>query len=194
MALALNSQNSQFLFSFPVDFVPKDIQNKYKDHLVRTHSVFDDIVDYLNNAILNINFPGLTFPTSTQTHKFGKEITYRSATAPYDTYTRDFVIKIESVDNHANYFMMQDILMYHYINTRDIFVNPFSIVVLDQNREENWRYELREIVFTSISPIEFGYQDTEMKLSMFSIGFKCNFIDNVYVPDLNLPTLVKTKL
>lgn len=194
MALGLNSQHNQFVFSFPIDFVPKDIQDKYKGHLTNTHSVYDDVVDYMNSTILSINFPGLTFPVSTQTHKFGKEIAYRAAQAPYDTYDREFTVKIESIDNHANYFMMQDILMFHYINTQALFVDPMTIIILDQNRDEQWRYELREIVFTKISPIEFGYQNAKQDLATFTVGFRCNFIDNVYVPDLKFPTLVKTKL
>lgn len=193
MALALNSQGSQFVYSFPVDFVPAELEKKYKNQLERTHSVFDDVIDYLNNTIQGINFPGLTFPTVVQTHKFGKEINYRAAKAPYDTYTREFTVDMESIDNKANYFMMQDILMWHYINT-NVFVNPFMILILDQNRQEQWRYELREVVMTEITASKFGYQETSQEKDVFSIKFKCNFIDNVYVPELNLPKLIKTKL
>ena len=110
MALALNSQHSQFAFSFPVDFVPSDIEKKYKSYLTRNQNIFDDVIDYLNNSIQQITFPGLTFPTAEQTHKFGKEISYRSAKAPYDIYTKDFTITMASIDNNANYFIMQDIL------------------------------------------------------------------------------------
>jgi hypothetical protein len=195
MALGLNSQHNQFIFSFPQDFVPDDISKKYKTHLDRFHSPFEDIVDYLNNTIQTISFPGLTFEVSEQLRKYGKKINYRSAQSPYDVFNRKFAVTMNSVDNHANYFMMQDILLYHYINTQEIFVNPFLIIVLDKNREENFRYELREIVFTGLSDLKFDYQDTdaESKVS-FNVDFMCNFIDPSYTPNNNLRKLVRTRI
>jgi hypothetical protein len=158
------------------------------------HSVFDDVIDYLNNTIISVTFPGLTFKTSEQTKRYGKAINYRSSQAPYDVYGNDVTIKIESVHNNANYFILQDVLMWHYINTQNMFVNPFLIQILDQNRVINWQYEFREIVFTKISSITFSYSETDMKPNTFEISFKYNYIDFVYVPELKLPSLVKTKL
>jgi len=194
MATSLNSQNNQFVFSFPTDFVPKELQIKYKERLERMHSVFDDVIDYLNNSILSVTFPGLNFKTSEQIKRYGKTINYRSAQAPYDTYTNDVVIKLESVNNNANYFMLHDILMWHYVNTQNMFVNPFLIQILDQNRVINWQYEFREIIFTKISPITFSYAETDVKVNSFDLSFKFNYLDFIYIPEIKMPNLIKTKL
>ena len=195
MAASLNSQNNQFVFSFPTDFVPRELQVKYKERLERMHSIFSDIIDYLNNSILGISFPGLEFPTTTaQTRRYGKEIVYKSSKAPYDIYTKNFSIKLESVDNYANYFIIQDILMWHYIHNNSMFVNPFLIQILDKNRAVNWQYAIREIVFTKLGSLNFAYSETEIKASTFEIGFTCNYIDFEYMPDLKMPSLIKTKL
>lgn len=115
MALSLNPQKNRFIFQLPADFVPQSIEHKYKDFIVRNHSVYATILDYLNSTIMNIDLPAMEFPTSEQTTRYGKKITYRAATAPYDTITRDGKIRFKSVDNFFNYFILQDILMYHLI-------------------------------------------------------------------------------
>jgi len=195
MAVSLNSQNNQFIFSFPTDFVPQELEIKYNERLERMHSIFSNIIDYLNNAILSVSFPGLTFPTTTaQTKRYGKEIVYKASKTPYDIYEKNFTIKVEAVDNFANYFMLQDILMWHYIHNDQMFVDPFLIQILDKNRVVDWQYELREIIFTKISSLNFAYSETDIKTSAFELGFTCNYIDFVYTSDLKLPNLIKTKL
>ena len=82
----------------------------------------------------------------------------------------------------------------HYINTQSTFINPFLIAILDKNREINWQYEFREIIFTNMSSLVFGYQDTSIDKSEFTLQFKCNFIDVNYVSDRKQQVLIKTKL
>lgn len=194
MALSLNPQKNQFVFQLPVDFIPQSIEHKYKDFIVRNHSVYATILDYLNASIMNIELPAMEFPTVEQNTRYGKKITYRGAISPYDTITRDGRIRIKSVDNHFNYFIFQDILMYHYINIESIFVKPFQISVLDKNQDEMFRYVLREITFTQIGGRELGYEKTEFDFDQFDINFKVNFIDWEYIAGIKEPILVKVKL
>lgn len=194
MALSLNPQKNHFVFQLPADFVPNSIEQKYKDFIVRNHSVYATILDYLNASIMNIDLPAMEFPTSEQVTRYGKKIAYRGATAPYDTITRDGRIRFKSVDNHFNYFILQDIVMYHYINIAEMFVKPFQISVLDKNNDEMFRYLLREVIVTSISGREMGYEKTQFDFDTFDVAFKVNFIDWEYVAGLKQPTLVKIKL
>lgn len=194
MSLSLNPQKNNFVFQLPFDFVPKSIEYKYKDFIVRNHSVYGTILDYLNSSIMSIDLPAMEFPTSEQVARYGKKITYRAATAPYDTITREGRIRFKSADNHFNYFILQDVLMYHYININEIFVKPFTISVLDKNKDEMFRYLLREIVMTGIGGREMGYEKTAFDFDTFDITFKVNFIDWEYVAGIKEPVLVKIKL
>lgn len=194
MSLSLNPQKNNFVFQLPSDFVPNSIEHKYKDFIVRNHSVYSTILDYLNSSIMSIDLPSMVFPTSEQITRYGKKITYRSATAPYDTINREGKIKFKSVDNHFNYFIIQDILMYHYININAMFVNPFTINVLDKNKDEQFRYILREIVMTELSSRELGYEKTKFDFDVFDVSFKVNFIDWEYVAGVKEPVLLKIKL
>lgn len=194
MALSLNSQNNQFLFQFPTDFIPNSIEHKYKDSLIRNHSVYSNILDYINASIMNVDVPSLDFPTVEQTTRYGKKITFRGGTSPYDVLKRDGSIRLKSVDNHFNYFILQDILMHHYINVNQIFVKPFQISILDKNQDELFKYYLKEIVFSSLNGREYGYEKTEFKFDTFDLGFKVNFIDWEYVANKKEPILLKIKL
>ena len=194
MALSLNPQKNQFVFQLPVDFIPKSIEQKYKDFITRNHSPFANILDYLNSSIMDIELPSMDFPTVEQTTRQGKKITYRSAVSPYDVIVRDGKIRIKSEDNHFNYFVFQDILMYHYINIDAIFVAPFQISVLDRNQDELFRYVLKEITFTQIAGRELGYEKTDFEFDTFDISFKVNFIDWDYIAGVKQPVLVKVPL
>jgi hypothetical protein len=194
MANSLNPQRSQFVFQLPVDFVPRSMEQKYKDFLVRNHIIHDSILDYLNSTIQSIDLPELTFPTVEQTTRYGKKIAYRAATAPYDTITREGRVRFKTVDNHFNYFVIQDILMYHYININEIFVKPFTINILDKNRDEMFRYKLTEVVITGMGGREMGNEKTDFEFDTFDISFKVNFIDWEYVAIKKEPILVKIRL
>lgn len=194
MAIGLNPQRNLFLFQLPADFVPREIELKYKDFIERNHSIFDSILDYLNQTIMGIEMPSLTFPTVEQTARYGKKIAFRGGQAPYDTISRDGRVRFKSIDSHMNYLIIQDILMFHYININSIFVNPFQILVLDKNNDVQFRYLLREVVMTSLVGREFGYEKTEQDFDTFDVTFKVNFIDWEYVPSIKQPILIHTKL
>lgn len=194
MATGLNPQKNQFVYQLPTDFVPNDIETKYKSFLTREHSMYNNIVDYLNSAIMGVDIPSMNFPTVEQNARYGKKINFRGGTAPYDTFTRDFKIRFKAVDNFMNYFILQDIMMFHYINVDAIFVQPFTISILDKNRDEMFKYVLREITVTGLVGKDLGYEKTDQEFDTFDLSFVANFIDWEYVGNKTTPNLIKIPL
>jgi hypothetical protein len=194
MSAALNSYSNQFIFSLPTTFVPQDIEKKYKGLLERIRSPYMSVIDYINSAIVSINFPGLTFETSEQTGWKGKKVNYRGAKTPYDGYNRSVNITFKSVNNQNIYFIVQECIMWHYINTNDHFADPLMIIVLDKHREEVYRITFTDILFTGISETNFEFKDVAQDLSTFTVPVVFNFLDISYINPENVPYLIKTKL
>ena len=58
--LSLSPRADLFVFHFPKDFLPKDIEEKYTKIINRDKSVIQTPIDYLNESIQGIDFPGLS--------------------------------------------------------------------------------------------------------------------------------------
>lgn len=186
MPLSLNPQENNFIFELPSSFVPNEIEVKYRKYLVAEQHIFDSVQDLINESIQSITLPGLDLPTVTQTNKFGKEIIHRGSKAPVDTFNRKFTITFQTTNGLINYLIMQDLLLYHYIKVYQTHLEGFYITVLNDNRDEIYRYNLRNVIFTSLSDYTFNYNAVETKSHTFTAGFVCNYIDPIYIPPQHL--------
>ena len=176
-----NSNNSQFVYNLPTNFVPDILEYKYRKHLQNYHLPFDSVVDYLNSTIKDIDLPALDFPVVGQTTKYGKKIGYRGSKSPYDVYTNKISVTFRSVNNHANYFIMRDCLMYHYINADSMFLDPFYVTILDIYFSENFSYNFKEIVPTGLTDCKLDYSDQENTEKTFSMSAVYNFLEIEYL-------------
>jgi hypothetical protein len=58
--LSLTPRADLFVFNFPKDFLPAEIEEKYAKILTANKSVIQNPIDYLNESIQGITFPGIT--------------------------------------------------------------------------------------------------------------------------------------
>jgi hypothetical protein len=114
--MRLSSQNNQFVFNFPNDFIPKDIEDRMLIFMEKNFIPYDGVLDYINSTIKEITYPSIQFNTSTQTLKRGKEVHWKNAGSVYDNFTRELDITFRSVDAHINYFMLMEILNEYFLN------------------------------------------------------------------------------
>ena len=71
--MRLSSQNSQFVFNLPADFLPTEILETYTPILEKNWIQYENIIDYINSTIKSVNFPGLNFDMPKQIMMRGKE-------------------------------------------------------------------------------------------------------------------------
>lgn len=177
-----NSQNDLFIFNFPTDFVPDELEDRYKIHLKNFNKPFSTVLDYVNSNIKDANLPAMTFPTVEQTKYYGKKRDFRGSISPYDVYTRDLTINMKTVDFHISYFMMQDILLHHFIKNAKPFLDDFMIIILDEERREQFRIKFREVIPTGLSDIRLAYNDKGVDEQAYTVSFRYNFVDIEYIP------------
>ena len=109
--MRLSSQNSQFIFNLPANFIPTELIQTYQPILEKNWIQYENIVDYLNSTIKSVNFPGMNFDMPQQIMIRGKKRNFKPSVNVQDIITtRELTVTFRSVDSDLNYWLMFDIL------------------------------------------------------------------------------------
>jgi hypothetical protein len=176
--MRLSSQNSQFVFNLPSDFLPGEIIPQYAPILEKNHIQYENIIDYLNSTIKAVNFPGIGFEAVKQIYPRGKEKYYKPAKNVQDIITtRELTVTFRSVDSDLNYWLMFDIVTKHYLDVEELYVHPFSITCVDIHRDAIYVIRFYEIILKALSDNTFNYSQQKVNAKEFTITFHFNFYD-----------------
>ena len=119
--LSLSPRYDLFRFSFPKDFIPKDIEKKYNELLTRNAGVITTPIDYLNESIKGISIPGISdILILQQQHSYNdgikglgkinvepkREQIYQSTSNPLDKINPDIKVTFRMNQGLYNYFML----------------------------------------------------------------------------------------
>lgn len=176
----------------------------------QNQSVILDPVDYLNESISGISFPGISDlnisqqQTSTNQGKghpgqgLGK--LHREPTHENNYFSPDNILtKIENTftvtfrrnSGLYNYFMLYETILWKY-DKRTIKSGGrddlFQVYILDDTGCITAKVELSQPLPQSIDGVEFGYDKVERQSDTFTVTFTFNNIDYTFLPgekDLN---------
>jgi hypothetical protein len=175
--MRISSQNNQFLFQFPSDFLAKEVDDRLRRYMDKNWIPYQDPMAYINSTIKEIVFPAISYEGSEQTHMKGKKIEYKPSINIYDTYTNSLDITLRSVDSHTNYFMLQQIFAEYYNNTRKYYLPWLNLFILDKDGDFLYSVIFRAPLLKSLSEQRLSYQSMDVAEQTFSITFKFNFMD-----------------
>ena len=182
--MRLSSQNSQFIFNLPQDFLPQEWIIKYKPILEKNWIQYENVVDYLNSTIKSVQIPGLSVDTPKQVLIRGKERLYKPATNVQDIVSsREISVIFRSVDSDLNYWLLYDIFIKHYVDVDNLFIKPFMVTAVDIWRDAIYRLKFYELIATSFSDNKFDYSDQKTNAKEFTLTFKFNFYDIEFLLD-----------
>lgn len=180
--MRINTQGSQFVFNLPSDLVPKSIIERYIPMLEKNWIQYENVLDYLNSTIKEVSFPGLGLQTPAQTLLRGKQRNFKPVTNINDiTSTRELTIQFRRVDSDLNYWIMYDLFTNVYLNTEEIFSNPFQIIALDIHRNAIYNINFREIILKNLSEIIFAYNQQSFEERTFTLTFNYNFFNIEFI-------------
>ena len=129
--LSLSPRYDLFRFSFPKDFLPTEVEEKYQKLLSKNQAVITTPIDYLNESIQGINFPGISdILVQQQQHssneigrKLGRlnvepktDITYQNTFNPLDKINKEFKVTFRYNQGLYNYFMMYETIFHQICN------------------------------------------------------------------------------
>lgn len=175
--MRLGSQNNQFRFNFPNDFISEEVNDKLTRFMDKNFIPYDQPIDYLNSTIKEIVFPSMQIEGSEQTHRFSKKIEYKPTQNIHDLNAPELDITFRSVDSNANYFMLRQILTEYYNNTRKYYMPWLTIDILDKDGDVIYVVKLRSVLWKSESELRLAYQVQDITEQTFSLTFKFLFID-----------------
>lgn len=182
--MRLNSQSSQFIFNLPGDFIQPLLSDSYQPLLEKNWVQYENVIDYLSSTIKSVNFPGINFEMPKQMLPRGKERMYKPAKNVQDiTSTHDLTVTFRSVDSDLNYWIMFDIITKHYLDTRNQYVNPFTITCVDVHRDAIYVIRFYEIIVKNLQEMNFNYTQQKVSPKDFTMQFHFNFYDVEFLLD-----------
>lgn len=167
----------------PSDFLPSEIISTYKPILEKNWVQYENVIDYINSTIKAVDFPGIRMDTPDQTLIRGKKRMYKPATNVQDISGHDITITFASVDSHLNYFLMYDILVKHYLDTENLFLNPFTVTCLDIHRDGIYVIKFREIILKTLTDLRLDYAQQKVSSPEFTLTFWYNFYEMEFLLD-----------
>jgi hypothetical protein len=176
--MRLSSQNSQFVFNLPNNFLPQEIIETYKPILEKNWVQYENVIDYLNSTIKSVSYPGLNITTPEQTLIRGKKRAYKPSQNVQDILTqREIDVTFRSVDADLNYWICYDIFIKHYLDVINLYINPFTLTAVDIWRDAIYEIKFFEIIAVSLGENKFEYNQQKTNSKDFTIKFKFNFTD-----------------
>lgn len=202
--MRISSQSSQFVFNLASDILKQEIINTYTPLLEKNWIQYDNVIDYLNSTIKAVNFTGISIDMPKQNIIRGKEIYYKPAKNAQDIISsRQLNVTFASVDSDLNYWLLFDIIYKNYLDTENMYVNPFTITCLDIHRDAIYTIIFKQIIFTNLSDNTFDYSQQKVNSKEFTMTFNFNFyevdfhLNNTKVLEINpsaggtLPTIIQ---
>jgi len=182
--MRLSSQSSQFIFNLPGDFLKPETIDTYQPILEKNWTQYENVIDYLNSTIKQVNFPGISFDMPKQIMMRGKERQFKPAKNVQDiTTTHELTVTFRSVDSDLNYWLMFDVLTKHYLDVENAFVNPFTITCVDIHRDALYVIRFYEIILKGLGDNTFNYSQQKIASKDFTMSFHFNFYDIEFVLD-----------
>lgn len=196
--LSLAPRMDLFRFVLPKDFLPAEVEEKYYKLFQQNAGVITTPIDYLNESIMGVSFPGISDiniiqdqhgSNSIKESNLGKgmgkinvepkhEIVYTTPDNPLEKIEKEFKVTFRKNQGLYNYFMLYETIFYKICKPH--LYPPVDKLYIDILNEKG--LSIARIVFTDchidgIEGLEFDYTKLEREADSFQVTFKFNNID-----------------
>lgn len=191
--LSLSPRYDLFRFSLPKDFLPVEVEEKYSVIIGRNQSVITTPIDYLNESIQGISFPGLSdiivqqqqHGTNDIKRKLGRinvepkvDMIYQTPSNPLDKIDHSFKITFRMNQGLYNYFMLYETIFYQACKPLDYGHQTLYIIeLLNEVGEVTAKIIFKNVLMDGIEGLDFNYNKMERDAGTFDVTFKFANID-----------------
>lgn len=203
MALSLSPRYDLFRFCLPKDFLPEDVDKKYRNLLSKNAGVIVNPIDYLNESIKGIRIPGISELITDQTqheshpqssgrsNKLGRiqvepqhTMSYTSTGNPLEKIERELKVTFRMNQGLYNYYMLYETIFNHYCKHIDMPIDDVMYVeILDETGVITGRIKFKDIRLNGIDGLDFSYDKSTRDTGTFDISFKFNNIEFEFLPE-----------
>lgn len=195
--LSLSPRYDLFRFSFPKDFLPEEIEAKYTSLIRQNQAVITTPIDYLNESIQGINFPGISDIIIQQQQHSSNDITrsskklnvepkreqiYHTPSNPLDKIELSFKVTFRMNQGLYNYFMLYETIFYQICKPNVKKHEPILYIeLLNETGNITSRIIFKDVLMDGIDGLEFNYNKLERDAGTFDVIFKFSNIDFEYI-------------
>lgn len=191
--LSLSPRYDLFKFQFPKDFLPEELDKKYSKVLAKNASVLVSPIEYLNESIQGVTFPGMSELTIEQSqialnpNRFieGKQGTephykhnYLSSINPLAAINREFKVTMRQNQGLYNYWMIYETIFHKILKDKvPTFDEVFTLYIMNETGEVCARVDMYDNYIKDLDGIEFNYNKVDRQTDTFDVTFVFNNIE-----------------
>ncbi len=191
--LSLSPRYDLFRFALPKDFLPVEVEEKYSMLIRSNQAVITTPIDYLNESIQGINFPGISdiivqqqqHSTNSIERKAGRinvepkrEQIYHTPANPLDKIEQSFKVTFRMNQGLYNYFMLYETIFYQICKPNVKKHEPVLFIeLLNEYGEVTAKIVFKDVLIDGIDGLEFNYNKLERETGTFDVNFKFSNID-----------------
>jgi len=178
--MLLSARNNQFRFSFPRNFIPPVIADKYRPYFNRMPGgLIKEPIDYFNYGIQSLNLPGPSYTPTEQNNYPGYTRGYRSSLPVEELYESELTVTMQAFDGWINYWMAIDTFNYYYNLSGKASHVPEGngIQMLDGEGNVLVTVKLRQMIWISVSNLDLNFSSNTVEFQTFDLTFHHNFLE-----------------
>lgn len=195
--LSLSPRYDLFKFSLPKDFLPEEVEKKYSTIINQNPGVITTPIDYLNESIQSINFPGISdVLVQQQQHSSNSiprglgrinvepktDITYQNAANPLDKISKEFKVTFRYNQGLYNYFMLYETIFHQICKPLEHPHMPvLYIELMDGMGTVTSRIIFKDVLMDGIEGLQFDFNKIEREAGTFDVTFRFNNIDFEFI-------------
>lgn len=188
MPLSLSPRYDLFRFSLPKDFLPVEVEEKYSTFFTNRQAVLVSPIDYLNESIQGIEFPGITdIIVQQQQHGYnhtkrslGKinvepkiDMMYQTPSNPLDKIEHSFKVTFRMNQGLYNYFMLYETIFYQACKPYPGGHIPvLYIEILNESGQVSSKIYFDNVLMDGIDGLQFNFNKIERDAGTFDVTFK----------------------
>lgn len=198
--LSLTPRYDLFRFNLPKDFLPKEVNDKWQEYLSKDAGVLTTPIDYLNESIKGVTFPGIsdlvitqqqhsTNPIRRTSSRINIEPNQNNSTYgtnnPLDKIERKITVTFRMNQGLYNYFMLYETVFYR-ICKHELYKDgdELCIDVMNEDGVVIARIFLNQCHIEGLDGLEFSYDKVERQSDTFTMSLVFNnlnmeFLDNI---------------
>lgn len=195
--LSLAPRFDLFRILLPKDYFPKEVLDKYDNILSQNQGVLTRSIDYLNESITGISFPGMSDIVQEQEQVGRNSMIEKPGVGgkiniephhmhhslnsgnPLDKIEKEFKISFRRNQCLLNYWMIYETIFHRYVKPElfDMEHDQFTLYILDETGTPVIKVILYQPVISGIDGLDFSYDRIERQKETFDVTFNFNNID-----------------
>lgn len=177
----LSGKNNNFRFKFPKLFVPKEIEDKYLPILNRIPgNMCTSVLDFINYSIRSVELE-VSPEEYEPIEQIDRGTPYgrlsRSDFFPDFLWKKNMTITFQLDSAYIIWAILTDLFTYYYcIKDKYLPVSP-GMQILDAYDKVLYRIEFEDLLYTSVSGLEFDFSSNEIDQKMITTTWRANKIN-----------------